>query len=132
MDIAFITPLGISGDAETELINFAVNTFFLVVSLLMFFGMTWVGFKVYKIVKFNDWIVLSMIFFLTLVTLSEVFFYAVNLYEDSNVKPEDQTKQPIAIAAVILPIMTLVIAIGINLRNWVCYYIKIGEMAFHS
>mgnify|MGYP006891259464 CR=1 FL=1 len=43
----------------------------------------YIGSRVYKIVKWNDLMILSMILVLNLVLISEIFFYVVNAYEDS-------------------------------------------------
>lgn len=93
----------------------------------------WIGYKVYKIVKFNDKVMLSMIFFLNLELMSKIFFYTLNAHQDEKGSNKDDEKSsPIVTISLILPIVFLSIAIIINLRNWIYYFVKIGDMAFHT
>jgi hypothetical protein len=66
-----------------------------------------------------------------------MFFFTVNATEDRHESNSDRTDAddhfpPIMIVALYLPIVFLTVAIMINLRNWIYYYLKIGEMAYHN
>ena len=77
-----------------------------------------IGYKVYRIVKFNDKIILSMIFFLNLECLSLAIFYFVNGLQDK-LDTYDRDHDPyILTIAIVLPVIFMSIAITINLRNW--------------
>lgn len=95
--------------------------------------MLYIGYKVYKIVKFKDKSILSMIFFLNLEIMSKLIFYGNNAYLADPNGSKDRKLNPVYdITSLIMPVVYLTIAIIINLRNWIYYHIKIGEMAFHS
>jgi len=51
--------------------------------------MIYIGYRVYKIVKLNDKVMLTMIFFLNLELLSKIFFYSMNAQEDIRDVPFD-------------------------------------------
>ena len=61
---------------------------FTVVASIFLCIMMYVAYKVYKISKLNDPVLLSMIFFLNLTLMSKIFFYIVNAYEDYYTDPD--------------------------------------------
>ena len=110
--------------------NAVWNSIYAVICFSMFTFLLWITYKVFKIIKFNDKILLSMIACLNLELISKVFFYSVNAYEITR-DTDAKAFPPIMIISLILPILFLSMAILINLRNWFYYYIKIGDMAYH-
>lgn len=95
-------------------------------------GMLFIGYKVYKIVKFNDKVILLMVTLLNLDLMAKCLFYVLNGYQMYSMTPEEQQKGPNAamIVAMFLPVLLLSLAVSINLRNWMYYFVKIGEMAY--
>lgn len=86
---------------------------------LFLIALLYIGWRVYQIIRFNDYVLLLMIFFLNLELLSLIFFYIVNAHEDyiKHISGSDKDP-PIMTVGLILPINFLTIAIIINLRNW--------------
>ena len=72
------------------------NMIFMCLSCIILCVMMYIGYRVYKIVKWNDIMILSMIIVLNLVLVSEIFFYVCNEYYDEKDKGEtDLTTPPI-------------------------------------
>lgn len=98
--------------------EYIVNMFLASISACMLFLMMYIGYRVYRIVKFNDKIILSMIFFLNLECLSLAIFYFINGTEDKDDTFNKEHKPYIVTIAIVLPVVWMSIAITINLRNW--------------
>jgi len=97
--------------------------------------MMYIGRRVYKIVKLKDKAMLGMIMFLNLELISKIMFYAINANGVSPKHRDDddyEINPVLSITTLVMPVQFLSIAIIINLRNWIYYHIKIGEMAFHA
>ena len=77
-----------------------------------------IGFLVYKKVKFNDKFMLTMIMCLNLDILGNVIFYSGNtmLYDVKSRGPCYQV--PFLNVAIFTPVVMLMIAVIVNLRNW--------------
>ena len=86
-----------------------------------------VGYKVYKIVKFREKVILTIIFFMSLDLVSNCCFFALNYFSTDSPRLANVTNNMISV-----PVQVLSVAIILNLRNWVYYYLKIGEMAYQS
>jgi hypothetical protein len=116
---------------------FDASLSFLVLALLLY-----VKYRVFRITKFNDKIILLLILFLVLEMVSNTCFYSYSIYQDwifRCIPPEWMGKhlyiwyeKPIVTTMIICSHLFLITAILLNLRNWIYYYIRIGEMAYHS
>lgn len=75
---------------------------------------------------------LAMIFCFTMNMASKSFFQALNAYEMSN-NVEDETircaSDEVWLISYHLTVTFFAIAVVLNIRSWIYYYIKIGEMA---
>jgi len=129
---------GWNDDPEPEedyALDYAVNILLCLICGVLLVVMMYIGYRVYKIVKLKDKAMLGMIFFLNLELMSKVIFYAINAAFVSpahRYDPDFDINPVVMIVTLVLPVQFLSIAIIINLRNWIYYHIKIGEMAFHS
>ena len=74
--------------------------------------------RVYLITKLSDKVLLTMILFLNLELASKMVFYTMNAFHGEHMADgEDESPDPLTIPLV-MPIIFLLIAIVINLRNW--------------
>ena len=55
-----------------------INIIYFGISFLMLLLMIYIGFRVFKTVRFNDKVVMSMIIFLNLELMSFAYFYILN------------------------------------------------------
>lgn len=116
------------------------NFAFLVLLFLFFLFVVYVVYRVFKIVKFKDLILLSMLFFLMLTVLFISLFFLIGGLQDykfrciENMQDKYNLYYKDTYCTVVsqLKILFLIVAIIINLRNWIFYYIKIGEMAYYQ
>lgn len=108
--------------------------------LLFWFFLIFVIYRVFKIVRFKDMIMLSMLFFLNLQVLLNALFFFLGGIQDNKFKcivdmaDKNYLYYTDNYTSVIsqLTILFLIEAVIINLRNWIFYYIKIGEMAYYQ
>jgi hypothetical protein len=123
--------LVLSGDPpiQHDVIHLVCNLVMMVISLGILILMLYVGCKVYKIVKFNEKVISLLISMLCVTWLAKMIFYILNAYMEYN--HPGQKDSPSILTVNILSVTGLTISITINLRNWMFYYIKIGEMAYH-
>ena len=72
---------------------------------------------------------MSMIFFLNIEMLSKIVFFVMNTIE-FGIKDFPGFTDSFEQIVIILPVIFLSIAVVINVRNWIYYLMKIGEMAY--
>jgi uncharacterized membrane protein len=130
-------------------LNYIVNIILSLLCCILMIFFIFFGRKVYQIVKLNDKMMLLMIFFLTLdlackylflyftiyPNTAKLAFFIMNVFEfrprpNTDNSDEGGFKQSIINIMIVLPVGFFSLAVVINLRNWIYYYIKIGEMAF--
>ena len=70
-----------------------------------------------------------MIFFLNIEMLSKIVFFVMNTIE-FGIKDFPGFTDSFEQIVIILPVIFLSIAVVINVRNWIYYLMKIGEMAY--
>jgi hypothetical protein len=87
----------------------------------------YITYKVFKIVRFNEPLVLAMMVCLILEMIAKITFYIFTGKAVGTIV-EEYVIVPIQIA----PVTFLGIAIVINLRNWAYYNIRIGQMVYHQ
>lgn len=112
---------------------------FAILNLLFICFLLFLGYQVFRIVHFKDKIILSMIFFLIMEVLMNAAFFFKGALQDYEFRCKHNMAEKNylyftdkAVGALMgLQILFLIVAIIINLRNWVFYFIKIGEMAYH-
>jgi hypothetical protein len=122
-------------DDHDYALDYAVNIMLCIMCGLLLVVMMYIGYRVYKIVKLKDKAMLGMICFLNLELVSKIIFYSLNAATVSPAHRYDNDwhiNPVVDIVTLVLPVQFLSIAIIINLRNWIYYHIKIGDMAFHS
>ena len=88
-----------------------------------------VGIKIYKIVRNSNFVLLTMILCLTLNMAANVVFFSMNTIEynpKNNFHGYPKTEWQII---KVLPITFLSMAVVINVRTWVYYHMRIGELA---
>lgn len=111
---------------------FIINIMYACLTLVFNGFLFWIGIKVFRIVKWNEKMILCMVTLLNLSLLAKVFFYIFNAYFDHRQDPTaDNVPTWWFTIITFLPVIFLTMAVLVNLRNWVYYFIKIGEMAFH-
>ena len=105
-------------DWEME-IRFIVNIFSAIFASLLLVLFLYIGYQVYKKVKFNDKYMLCMILFLNLELFGKIFYYSVNStkYNLSRGKCYEIPHFEDNLSKILAPAM-LSIAVIINLRNW--------------
>lgn len=108
-----------------------VNSLLAFVALVFLAGMLYIGYRVYKVTRFNDKLVLLLVALLNIDLGSKVFFYILNGYQEYAQTHDDDAPNDVMCIAMFLPVMFLSLAVTLNLRNWMYYFIRIGEMAFH-
>lgn len=105
------------------------NLVLITLSLMFLIVMVGIGVRVYRIVKFKDPNILSIIFMLNMTMVAKIFFYICNAYYDQ--RADDPDKTPVLLlVSLLLPVMFLGFAVGMNLRQWIIYFIKISNMAY--
>lgn len=115
----------------SDILHVVLNSCFSAFSLCMLILISTVGFKVYQLVRLREKVISLLILFLCFTWVSEIVFYTLNAYQVWT-NPDDEKDPNSTFIFKISIVMNLSIAITINLRNWVFYYIKIGEMAYHQ
>ena len=78
--------------------------------------------------------ILGMMFCFTMNMVTEVWFYSMNVYNFSNTLSGDEgalecVKESSFTLAECLYLTFFAMAVVINIRNWIYYFIKIEEMA---
>jgi hypothetical protein len=89
-----------------------------------------VGYRVFKVIRFNNVIILGMVFFLTLELFSKIVLFSVNAYIYNNT--DEFTFHPAVYTIIpMCPVVFLTLGALCNLYNWIFYFFKIGQMAAH-
>jgi hypothetical protein len=98
----------------------------IVLSALFLITMMIIGLKVFKIVRYNDLSILLIIVILNLCVMSKIVFYSLNLY---TLIHGPQGYKFTLLISFDSPMVLITCAIGMNMRMWVIFFIKIGNMA---
>lgn len=59
-----------------------VNSLLAFVTLLFLLGMLYIGYRVFKVTRFNDKLVLLLVALLNVDLMSKLFFYILNGYQE--------------------------------------------------
>ena len=101
-----------------------------IVSFLILMILMYIAQRIFKIIRWNNKVMLGMIICMNFQMGSSILFYSINsefyasfCFAYHDISPIARTIFPI------MPAVFLSIAGFLNLNNWILYYIKIGQMA---
>ena len=104
-----------------------LNIFQCVVCLIVLVIMIFIGCKIHKLIRKKDKIIIAIIVFICLDLTANCYFYVVLTLDR---EWDDYFSWWHLNVAAVMPLSMLTIAIVLNLRNWIYYFLKIGEMAY--